>query len=366
MKNLSIEWLIKEIYKRKIAFLLVFLFSLAGSLAIYQFLPKKYKSVGKINVSPKYFQNPMMMDFLPTVFDPTEMKSEREVAITGALSNEFLLNVLKSENPRFEHLSQVDKDFQILTLKKNFEIFRENNSVFVIAAIGKSPERSFELCIALINEILNKTKTDRNRYLEQLRDAVKARIQSLNGNQMGSSSVNEVRQQLTLLESQKKERMRTFSANHPDVVALNGKILSVKKLLENNVSENRVYNSQSIDPTQKTSDRIKDNLEEDLMKKYQNLEIVLDLDNKEKNNYVQIIDPPLRSVTAVSPKLTIFLAFGLLIGCFLGIGAVAFLSREELLEEMKQNKRTIDSLSKNSHDRRFPADKNKDYITMDQ
>ena len=130
--------------------------------------------------------------------------------------------------------------------------------------------------------------------------------------------------------------------------------------------ETRVFNSRSIDPTQKANNEVKARLEEDLMRKYQNLEIVLDLENKENNMYVNVISMPLRSRTAVSPQLTIFMVFGLLTGLFLGISFVAYKSRDEMLKEIQKDLFNIDPATGKKRDRRNPNNINKDYVSMDQ
>lgn len=366
MKNLSVEWIIKQIYKYKFIFLLGIFLGTGTTLTIYKLLPKKYKTVGKINVSPKYFQNPMMMDFLPTVYDASELRSEREAAIAGALSREFLMTIFKHENPNNQPLDPIQMNLQLEKLKNSFEIFRDSTTVFQIGAVANSSEKSYDLCTALISEIIYKTRTARTKYLEQMRDAVKARLQSLNRAEMTSTSVNEIKHQIDILEKEKKKLLLDFNPNHPDVFAIASKINSLKSMSNGGVVRDRVYDTRSIDPTQKANNDVKARLEEDLMKKYQNLEIVLDLENSENNTYVSVITPPLHSTSPVSPKLTIFLVFGLLIGLFLGIMLVAFHSREEMLNEIGKDSFYIDSLNEKKKDRRSSGNRDKNYTPMDQ
>jgi uncharacterized protein involved in exopolysaccharide biosynthesis len=367
MKNLSIEWMIKQIYKYKLLFLVGLFAGTSTTLIVYKILPKKYKTIGKINVSPKYFQNPMMMDFLPTVYDANELKAEREAAISGALSKDFLLSILNHENPKAAGLTPLERDNQLEKLKNSFEIFRESTTVFQIAAVSSSPEKSYELCSALMSEIVVKARSARTKYLEQLRDAVRARLQSLSGAEITSTSINEIKQQIIILEKQKSEMLVNYNANHPDIQAISAKIAGLKKMQTGtDTNQNRVFNSHSIDPTQKANSDIKARLEEDLMKKYQNLEIVLDLENKENNMYVNVIVTPLRSSNPISPQLTIFTVFGLMIGLFVAIAIVGFKSREEMLSEIQKDFFQIDPLSGKMKDRRNSKNDNKDYISIDQ
>ncbi len=367
MKNLSIEWIVKQIYKYKFVFIIGFIIGLTGPLIIYSVLPKKYKTIGKINVSPKYFQNPMMMDFLPTVYDANELRSEREAAIMGALSNDFLLTVFNKENPNAKKLTPLERDTELNKLKGNFEIFRESSTVFQIGAVAYSPESSFHMCNTLINEIIAKAQATRTKYLEQMRDSVKARIQSLSGKEITSTSISEIKKQIEVLEKQKQELIVNFSPGHPDVLALNAKINTLKKMTNVSKKEHKIYNANSIDPTQKANNGIKERLEEDLMKKYQNLEIVLDLENQDTSLYISVVMAPLRSTNHISPQLTIFLSFGLLTGLFLGIGAVAFRSRDEMLLEVDEDFLPIDPVTGKKIDRRNAKNKpSKDISTMDQ
>src|ERR1035438_1947500 len=53
-------------------------------------LPKKYKSHFSLSIYAKYFQNPLIRDFIPELSDPGEMKSQRESLIRQAFTPEFL------------------------------------------------------------------------------------------------------------------------------------------------------------------------------------------------------------------------------------------------------------------------------------
>src|SRR5438046_10200332 len=64
--------------------------SLRMFIAASMILPKKYKTHFTLAIYSQYFQNPLLRDFVPELYDTIEMKSQRESLIRQALTPEFL------------------------------------------------------------------------------------------------------------------------------------------------------------------------------------------------------------------------------------------------------------------------------------
>ena len=55
-----------------------------------QVLPKKYKSYFELTIYSKYFQSPLIGDFVPGMSESGDMKSQRESLIRQVLTPEYL------------------------------------------------------------------------------------------------------------------------------------------------------------------------------------------------------------------------------------------------------------------------------------
>lgn len=325
MRQMTTDWLLRQLIYHKARLLIGLALGLSLSLSIFALIPSKYKASARINVSSKYFQNPMMRDFLSETYDPGELRSEREATITSAMTADFLTKIIE-KNPN--NNTPEKKSAAIEGLKHSLEILRENSTTFQVAALSSNPQESYELCLELVHQIIETAKESRSQYLTQLRDSVRGRLMSIMGNgSSNSTSTMDIASLNQQLEKQKAQLLIDLKPNHPEVQALNKKIHALKS--RKNLKDEKVVANLS-DPSLKASAEVKNRLLEDLLRKYQMLEIVLNMEKNEDSNYINVIEEATLPTKPVAPKLPIFIAWGLLAGLIFGLILVAIKIKPEV------------------------------------
>ena len=102
-------------------------------------LPPKYKSSGTLTIFSKYFQNPLVRDFLPELTDAIELRAQRENLIRQCFTEDYLnqlgtkFGLFRSSDETQEHLNELE------ALRKNIEIFPVGATTFTVGfKIGRA------------------------------------------------------------------------------------------------------------------------------------------------------------------------------------------------------------------------------------
>jgi uncharacterized protein involved in exopolysaccharide biosynthesis len=320
MKNVDFAWLLKLVHRHLLHFCVGVAIGLAMATAVYVSIPPKYKSIAKISVSPRYFQSPMMRDFLPEIYDPNELRAERETALAAILTPEFLSRLQKTPlDP-----AQIDQ------LRRSFEILRENATTFQISAIARSSARAHELTALYLQQVETDLSGTRLAFIRRLRDSVRNRIQSLSPNTVSQvPSTNASPTELAQLKKQRQELLAQFKPDHPAIQTLDARLKRLGATEGESTSPPPSQLASSQEPIVTAPLEIKTRLLEDLLRKYEMLEIVLDLEQSDRSGYVTVVSAPTRPLSPISPQPLLFISWGLVAGLLLGMGLVLW--REQRL-----------------------------------
>ena len=81
---------LKTLLKYKMPILIIMVLTLGFSIQLTNWLEKKYKSQFEINVYSKYFQNPLISEIIPGVYNIPEMRFTIDSMVKEAISDDFL------------------------------------------------------------------------------------------------------------------------------------------------------------------------------------------------------------------------------------------------------------------------------------
>ena len=119
--------------------------SAVASMTGYKYVPKSYKVQAVIGVQTKYFQSPLVRDFVAETWDGNELRSQREALIRRALNHEFLLDLGKRH-----HLFGAVKDDDVSTydldlLSKRFEVVPTGATTFLLSFFNGDPQEGYKI-----------------------------------------------------------------------------------------------------------------------------------------------------------------------------------------------------------------------------
>jgi uncharacterized protein involved in exopolysaccharide biosynthesis len=326
------------IKKYRMNLFLIMLSFVLLSVVMIIVLPKKYKSLSVISISVKYFQNPLVREFVTETYDHQEMKAQREALLIAAVSDLFVDELavryrLYEGSPR---PGSRDWYFQRSLLRKRIEVLPLNPSTTQISFYSTDPKMSQEVVQALFNQIIDHLKNQRRKFLVNLRSSMKQRLDSLIASIDYSVNLNQAEADFVenpllvaergKLKNELKVKLKFYSKTHPVVKELESKLANIEVDLQKSGgigaspkeektqtgSNDELMNSNSTNLL-----KAKNMVYEDLVRKFEYLNIAINSEDPESSSYLSVLQNPTYPISYVFPNKAFFLMWGTLMGFLL-------------------------------------------------
>lgn len=311
------------------------------------FIPRRYKSHFVLTIYSKYFQSPLIGDFVPSSGDFSDSRALRESLIRQALTPELLdalgqkygiyvapktgggapaspvkrlsrslkhllakLDIIQPSNPE----SLLSNERQ--NMLGRVEIFSLNNTTFNVGFSYSNPRVAFSVAQELHGEILKSLVDARTNMLLRVRDAIHRRLATISTSASSPSRSGDgasLRQQLKAVRDELRSLTVTYTESHPLVQQLREKEKALARSIASN-SAARIPASGAPLPEGDGSSTLHD-ISGDLAKKLNYLDIAIDSDSEHQGDYFATLEPPLFPTSPSGPGPALFLIGGLAFGC---------------------------------------------------
>lgn len=341
MEKLLTADLIKKYYKQ--IFIIMSLFVGVALTAAFTIKPR-YKVTSVISISPSYFQNSLMREFLSEVYDPAELRSQRSSIMSAALDKKFL-DQMASENGvdlTKETSSQAAERRMIML--SSIDIVSTQASEFQISVFGNNREAAMKFNQKVIDNIMVVLKEKRIGMLTNLRSAVAAQIETMSPNIEVPATHETQLLRVASLEAQIADLSEKFSSKHPQVLALQKQLTAYRHLSAKSAgNDGAVANYNIKDGTSKTGSVNFNTVYDDLIRKLRYINIVISAENTPTPSYFSIVRTPEYPLGAVWPKKTLFLVWSLLLGVLTSLVyiAVVEIGLQKLAAKKKKSDRNL-------------------------
>jgi uncharacterized protein involved in exopolysaccharide biosynthesis len=313
-------------------------------------LPSKYKVHFNLTIYAKYFQSPLIGDFIPGLNESGEMRSQRESLIRQALTPEFLdslgekygiypsshkgsdtLSTYQALRSRLKSLlvmaglyqpinTESQRSAERQDLLSHILIFDLNSNTFNVSFTNSSPDVAYNATKDIYTQVIQNLLDIRQRSLFNVRDAIRNRLNSLESSTSMSAGpitparpgeiqqeLTEVRYQISLLSSQ-------YTDEHPRMKELRERERLLLSRM-NNSPQGRVQ--PMLIPMKLPEDgESSREINGDLMKKLNYLNIAIDSDQQHQADYFATSESPIFPTSPLFPKKSLFALWGLALGLF--------------------------------------------------
>jgi uncharacterized protein involved in exopolysaccharide biosynthesis len=282
-------------------------------------LAQKFKSSATLTIYTKYFQNPLVKDFLPELYDVSELKSQRENLIRQSFSDDFL-NELGEKNSLFKSKAgSPERETEIDDIRKRIEINSLQSTTFTVSFTHNDKKRTYEIEKTIVDKVVSTLFAERRNTITKIRDSIQRRVEAISLNASGhpdpmaSARPELLRKELAQLQEQVKALENQYTAQHPKVTQLVNRMNLIEGWLKQAAPEKaRPHEKVMLIDGQPRA--VTKEVYEDLLKKLNYLNILLDMDEDSASEYVAVLNPPSRPLSPVWPNKAVFLMWGMLTG----------------------------------------------------
>ncbi len=288
-------------------------------VALAYILPPKFKSIGTLTIYSKYFQNPLVKDFIPELSDGIELRAQRENLIRQSFSDEYLeelgkkYHLLKYGPNTPEHLTEMEE------LRKDIEIFPVQATTFNVGFTNRDRVVTYNVAKDAIKRVVDTLLNERRQTIVKARDSIQRRVEGISlsapgrADPMAAARPDVLRKEYLQLQEQVAALENQYTPQHPKVMKLRERMNLLQSWMRKSAPSRENFSDKPllIDGEQKT---VTKEVYDDLLKKLNYLNVLLDMDQDITSEYVSILTPPNRPISAVWPNKPMFLFWGLLTG----------------------------------------------------
>ncbi|MGI6524180.1 MAG: Wzz/FepE/Etk N-terminal domain-containing protein [Bdellovibrionota bacterium] len=309
-------------------------FCIGIATALTYVLPKRYKSKGVISIQASYFQNPLVNSLITDVYDPSELKGQRQALLQQALTLEFIDDFGKDFGEFSGGVSREQHALEREKLLKRIDLFGIGANAFQVSVVAGDRQKALDMTKAVIKQMEKVVIKQRNDTLLSTRAAIENHIIRLgkvlaDSEESGPSrNVVKVKKELEKIEGDIALLLQHFTDKHPEVQRLRAKAKILRERYQALPQPQEVAKDNTTaamflaDSAQKPVREVYD----ELLKKITNIDIVLDIEKNRGNvSYFSITEQPALPASPVFPNKLIFIAFGAMVGMLLSAIVVAFL-----------------------------------------
>jgi hypothetical protein len=331
--------------KNKYKIVLICGLAVAFSVQLTNWIEKQYTSTFEINVYSKYFQNPLISEVIPDVYNIPEMRFAIDSMVKEAMNDDFIDGIGRD----FNIYSGTDDERE---LSKERQLLRDRFSAFSTG--GQSYQISFSykdpyIAKAIVEKTLVTVKSHiidkRIKTIEMIKEVMVKRLNSFSATQklnqqggekvLASKSPEALREELQKIENNLAALSKQYSENHPVILNLIQRKETVTSWLQEFTVKN---DGENLEITfGMTPDRlINEQLSSKFYTKYHDFNIALDIEKKSLESYIGLIKMPQLPTAPIWPKKRLFASLGLIMGLVISfivvfMGEVLLPSRDEKL-----------------------------------
>jgi uncharacterized protein involved in exopolysaccharide biosynthesis len=313
-------------------------------------LPKRYKTAFELSIFSTYFQNPLIHDFTPEIYDTAEMKAQREGLIRQALSPEFL-DTLGTRygiysTPRMPNFIQrfqafLSKKYGIILTNRQLRIRSEerkdflsriqivgmNNNTYQVAFLYSNPDVAYRVIQDIQNQVTRQLIDSRRNSLTSVHRAIERRLEDLairlpslekapgtpavlapTATAESTLSLPMVEEELSEVRSQLRVLTTRYTEEHPLVRELRDRERSLVALSNSAPGRSGSHDKPlAVRVPQDAAEEIY----KELTKKLNYLNVVLDSDEAHASDFFAILQAPLYPNAPLWPRKDLFLLWGL-------------------------------------------------------
>jgi hypothetical protein len=340
MNNSEFDWVyFLRLFKNRATMIGVTLLSTTLVFGLlYLAFPKRFKSASQLTIYSKYFQNPLIKDFISEQYDPSEMRTQREAVIQQALDDRFVDEVGEEFKLFRTPADSPKRGSERADLRKNFEVFSLTPDTYQIGFIWGNADIAEGVAKKTLDQVVQTLVEQRRKTITNVRNAVRARMESMvlytnsGPKSLGSSSKTQIESQLTQTRAQIAGLLQQYTERHPKVAQLRAR----EKVLEQYLQKAKAAKGP-LAPDEKNGDDLppgrlapetlagsdiesgSKEVYQDLLKKYNYLNVAIDMEKASDVNYYAVISAPSLPLSPFAPKLVNFLGYGLASGILLAL-----------------------------------------------
>ena len=143
--------------RQKIAAVILFALFASMSIRTIKHLPGRYQSSATFNFHSDFSKIPASAEFFSEIFDPNELRAEKEALLLGVLSDDFLLRIAKA----FPDPGETEYKWQIQALRRDVQFIPMSRTTYQLIVEQRSGKNAQSIAQMVLSQLELNLSTER-------------------------------------------------------------------------------------------------------------------------------------------------------------------------------------------------------------
>jgi uncharacterized protein involved in exopolysaccharide biosynthesis len=188
-------------------------------------IPKSYKTSALFNFHSDFSKVPASSEFFNEIYDPNEIRAEKEAILLGVLSDEFLFHLAQ----RYIGKEAAEKEWVVQGLRRDIRFVPLSRTTYQLVVVQRSGESAQNIALEVIERLENTLRQERLARMQSVYNSITQQLNDLtvDGKDRDLSlSINSVQIRLQKEISQLEQ---SYTNDHPRLVRLRQKMQSLRE-----------------------------------------------------------------------------------------------------------------------------------------
>lgn len=165
-----------EVLKNKKAlFVMTFLIGFIPAVAIIRSLPQRFQTSALFNFHSDFAKIPASSEFFPEMYDPNEIRSEKEAILLGVLSDDFLQQLSR------DHLGEkaAETEWMVQGLRKDIRFVPLSRTTYQLVVNQQSPDVTQKIARTVIQRLEMTLRHERIFRMQSVHSSLTAQLREM-------------------------------------------------------------------------------------------------------------------------------------------------------------------------------------------
>lgn len=216
---------------RKKIFFAVFFIVLVPLVLSVQKIPKRYQSTALFNFHSDFSKIPASSEFFAEIYDPNEIRAEKEAILLAVLSDDFLFDLAEKN---LGHAA-AQQEWLVQGLRKDVRFVPLSRTTYQLVVLQRSPSIAQKIAWKVMERLEESLRAERLARMQSVYDSVSQQLSELAIDGQDKNLAMDIRAARLRVESEIRKLESLYTAEHPKLARLRTQLQNLQKPAESDV-----------------------------------------------------------------------------------------------------------------------------------
>lgn len=272
-------------------------------------IPKKFKSSSLFNFHSDFAKIPASSEFFAEIYDPNELRAEKEAILLSVLSDEFLAEQMH----KYLGAEQAELEWRVQGLRKDIRFVPLSRTTYQLIVEQGDPAVAQSIAWDVLDRLEESLKTDRLIRMQSVYASITQQLNELGAQGSDKDLTLQMSAARLRIEKEIEKLQMMYTSEHPRLARLRNQLSNLTK----------TYRSDPQDPIGRGQIENWSSLRGILLTRQALLQVAIRMEEKGTLSHIKIVKDPDLPQWPASPKKNILYVSAFLTSAVVAFGIVA-------------------------------------------